>query len=362
MNLNFASDNTGPVAPEIMAAMLAANTGAAMPYGNDPSMEALRARVRAVFEMPDAEVLLVTVGTAANALALATLTRPFETVFCHRLAHIDVDECGAPEFYTSGAKLTLVDGPDAKMTPETLRATITRMDTDVHSVQRGALSLTNLTEMGTLYTLEELQALTEVAREFGLGTHLDGARFANACASLGCTAAQMAQGFDMISFGGTKNGCMGVEALIIRNPDHAWETALRRKRAGHLWSKNRFLAAQMNTYLEDDLWLRLAARSNAAGQRLAAGLAALGAHLEAKPAGNMIFARLPQAIHDRAFAGGARYSLSDTTEKGVRARFVCDWSKTDAEVDHLLALLQDSVAQNVRTAPATATGSVTGSM
>lgn len=362
MNLNFASDNTGPVAPEIMEAMVTANAGSAMPYGNDPSMDRLRARVRDTFEMPDAEVFLVTVGTAANALALATLTRPFETIFCHQLAHIDVDECGAPEFFTAGAKLTLVDGPDAKMTPDTLRAAIERVETDVHSVQRGTLSLTNLTELGTAYSLDEIQALTRVAREYGLGTHLDGARYANACASLGCTAAQMAEGFDMISFGGTKNGCMGVEALIVRNPDHAWETALRRKRAGHLWSKNRFLAAQMNTYLEDDLWLRLAGRANAAGQRLAAGLAALGAHLEARPAGNMIFARLPQAVHDRAFAGGARYTLSDTNENGVRARFVCDWSKTDAEVDQLLALLQGRDAQKARTAAATASGSVTGNM
>jgi len=354
MNLNFASDNTGPVAPKIMNAMIAANTGAAMPYGNDPSMDPVTQAVRDAFGMPEATTLLVTVGTAANALALATLVQPYETVFCHRISHIELDECGAPEFYSGGAKLTLVDGPNAKICPDALRAEIERVGTDLHSVQRGALSLTNLTEMGTIYTLDELRTLTDIAREYGLRTHLDGARFANACAALGCTAVDMAQGFDMISFGGTKNGCMGVEGLIIRDPAIAQQAQFRRKRAGHLWSKNRFLAAQMDAYLTDDLWLELAAQSNAAGQRLAAGLRTIGAQLEADPAGNMIFARLPKQTHDRAFAGGAQYSLSDENADGILARFVCDWSKTAAEVDALLALFQGNAAQNAATSAATA--------
>ena len=147
MNLNFASDNTGPVAPKIMEAMLAANTGGAMPYGNDPSMDKVTAGIRRAFNMPEATTLLVTVGTAANALALATLVQPYETVFCHRASHIELDECGAPEFYSGGAKLTLVDGADGKICPHNLRAAIDRVGTDLHSIQRGALSLTNLTEL-----------------------------------------------------------------------------------------------------------------------------------------------------------------------------------------------------------------------
>ncbi len=354
MNLNFASDNTGPVAPKIMEAMLAANTGAAMPYGNDPSMDEVNQGIRRTFDMPEATTLLVTVGTAANALALATLVQPYETVFCHRTSHIELDECGAPEFFSGGAKLTLVDGPNGKICAEALRAAIERVGTDLHSVQRGALSLTNLTELGTIYTLDELRTLTGIAREYGLYTHLDGARFANACAALGCSAADMAQGFDMISFGGTKNGCMGVEGIVIRDPEMAQQAQFRRKRAGHLWSKNRFLAAQMQAYLHDDLWLQLAAQANAASQRLAKGLREVGAQLEAEPAGNMIFARLPRQAHDHAFAGGAQYSLSDENGDGLLARFVCDWSKTEDEVDALLALLQGKSAQNAATSAATA--------
>ena len=146
-------------------------------------------------------------------------------------------------------------------------------------MQRWALSLTNLTELGTIYTLDELRTLTGIAREYGLYTHLDGARFANACAALGCSVADMAQGFDMISFGGTKNGCMGVEGIVIRDPEMAQQAQFRRKRAGHLWSKNRFLAAQMQAYLHDELWLQLAAQANAAGQRLTKGLRTIGAQL-----------------------------------------------------------------------------------
>jgi threonine aldolase len=349
MNLNFASDNTGPVASAVMQAMAAANTGAAMPYGNDNSMTDLTQRMRTLFDMPQAEVLLVTTGSAANALSLATLCQPFQTVFCHTRAHIEEDECGAPEFYSGGAKLTLVGGPHAKMTPDALRAAMAALGPSVHNVQHGALSLTNVTELGSTYTLDEMATLTGIARQAGIPTHLDGARFANACAALGCSAADLAAGFDMISFGGTKNGCMGVEAIVIRNPAHAWETALRRKRGGHLWSKNRFLAAQMRAYLEGDLWLDLATRANRAGQRLAAGLRAMGAEFDTPPAANLMFVRLPRAAHARAMAAGAQYYLLDgglegAPETPLSCRLVCDWSKTDAEVDALLALFQSGSA------------------
>lgn len=344
MTLNFASDNTGPVAPEIMDAIVRANAGYALPYGNDPATTRVGALVRETFAMPDGTALLVTVGTAANALALSTLVAPYETVFCHRIAHIERDECGAPEFFSGGAKLTLVDGVDAKMTPDALRAAIERTGLDVHTVQRGAVSLTNVTELGTVYTLAELRALLDVADDYGLGTHLDGARFANACAALGCSAAQMAEGFDMISFGGTKNGCMGVEALIIRDPQDAQQAHFRRKRAGHLWSKNRYLAAQMEAYLTDDLWLSLAQRSNASGQRLAAGLRALGVSLAVEPAANMIFFDLPRAGHNALKEKGVQYNvdgaLTGDPTKVLTGRLVCDWSKSDADIDALLALVQ----------------------
>ena len=336
MNLNFASDNTGPVATPILQAMVAANDGAAMPYGNDPWMPGVTDSLRRLLDWPEAEVLLVATGTGANALALAGLVQPWQSILCHRIAHIEEDECGAPEFYTGGAKLTLIDGPDGKIVPDALTAALAATGGSVHNVQKGALSLTNVTEAGTLYSLKELATLTDMARDAGLSTHLDGARFANACVALDCSAADLARGFDIVCFGGTKNGCMGVEAIVLRDPSLHWEMQLRRKRAAQLWSKHRFLSAQMAAYLDGDLWLANAKAANAAGARLARGLRDLGATLDWTPGANMIFARLPRAAHDRA-REEAEYYLMDEAEWPL-CRLVCDFTKTEAEVDALLAL------------------------
>ncbi|MEM9798101.1 MAG: beta-eliminating lyase-related protein [Pseudomonadota bacterium] len=339
MNLNFASDNTGPVAEPILRAMIRANEGPAMPYGADMWAKDVSAMLRDLFDWPEAEVLLVATGTGANALALAGMVQPWETVFCHRLSHIEEDECGAPEFYTGGAKLTLIDSADAKITPDALCAAMAPVGAKgVHGVQRGALSLTNVTEAGTLYSLDELAALTGLAQEAGLACHLDGARFANACAALNCTAAEMVRGFDMVSFGGTKNGCMAVEAIVMRDPSKHWEMQLRRKRAAQLWSKHRFLSAQMAAYLTDDLWLQNGVAANAAGQRLAAGLRDLGAEMLYQPQANMIFARLDRAAHDRA-QEQAQYYIMDDADRPL-CRLVCDFTKTADEVDTLLELFR----------------------
>lgn len=337
MNLNFASDNTGPVHPKVMAAMVEANAGAAMPYGNDPWMPQVTEHIRALFDWPEAEILLVATGTGANALALAGLVNPWDSVLCHRIAHIEEDECGAPEFYTGGAKLTLIDGAEGRIDEDALARQIGATGGSVHNVQKGALSLTNVTEAGTLYTLDQLAALTAMARDGGFATHLDGARFANACAALNCTAAQMVRGFDMVSFGGTKNGCMGVEAIVMRDPAHHWEMQLRRKRAAQLWSKHRFLSAQMLAYLADDLWLKTAHAANAAGQRLAAGLPAVGATLEWTPGANLMFAALPRDTIARAQTEAQFYVIEERDTP--LCRFVCDYTKTDVEVDRLLNLL-----------------------
>ncbi len=271
----FASDNMGPAAPEIIDAIARANEGHHMPYGNDPVTPEVVEAVRALFEAPEAAVHLVATGTAANALALATLANPWDGIFMHRVAHAEEDECGAPEFYTGGAKMVLVDGEKGKMTPEGLKAAIARTgDKGVHGVQRGPVTITNITEVGSLYTLDEIRALTDVAKSYGLKTHLDGARMANACAALGCTPAEMTwkAGIDAVSFGGTKNGCLGVEAVIFFDPAQARETELRRKRGGHLFSKHRFLSAQMQAYVADGLWLRLAEQANARCAELALSL------------------------------------------------------------------------------------------
>lgn len=347
MNLVFASDNTGPLAPEILQALTDANDGSAMPYGADVYAPDVKEHIRDLFDAPDADVLLVATGTAANALALAGISAPWETVFCHREAHIAVDECGAPEFYTGGGKLTLLEGDHGKVSPETLSAALTSLGgKSVHTVQPGAVSLTNVTEAGTLYSLNELQELRDIANTADVPAHLDGARFANACAGLGCTAAELGSGFDMISFGGTKNGCLAVEALVIRDPHKTWEMELRRKRAGHLWSKHRFLSAQMLAYLRDDLWLSLAQQANSAAAQLAEGLAKIDeATFIHPPQANMIFARLPRAAHQSAMVQGAKYYLLDGALEGpedetIGCRLVCDWSKTEADVAGLISAFQ----------------------
>jgi threonine aldolase len=345
--MNFASDNTGPAHPRVMEALAHANDGSAMPYGNDPLSEAAVEAVRAVFEAPEATVAFVATGTAANALALACMVRPFETVFCSQVAHIEEDECGAPEFYMGGAKLTLLDEVDGRIVPGAFEAALAAVrGRGIHGVQAGALSLTQLTERGTAYSLEQIAALAGQARAAGLPVHLDGARFANACAALGCTAAEMSwkAGVDAVSFGGTKNGCLGVEAVVVFDPAVGRELELRRKRAGHLWSKHRYLAAQMLAYATDGLWLEMARSANAACRALVAALGDVpGARIAHPPAGNMIFADLPRAAHARAFAAGARYGLypdDDLTGPGeelLRCRLVCDWSKRQDEIDALRA-------------------------
>ena len=343
----FASDNAGPAHPKVIEALAKANEGYASGYGADAIMTRVRARLREVFEAPEAEVFLVATGTTANSLALATLTSPWQTIFCSPTAHIHEDECNAPEFYTGGAKLTLV-GTDDKMTAATLRTAIEGEETrGVHGPQRGPVSITQVTERGQIYALDELSQLTSTAHEFGLKSHLDGARFANALVALGCTPAEMTWklGIDAVSFGGTKNGCIGVEAVIFFDPGHAWEFELRRKRGGHLFSKHRYLSAQMAGYLEDDLWLDTARAANAACARLAAGLRDLpGVAFDYEPQANIIFLHMPRAMHQRLRAAGAvYYVLSGDPDHGpedeaLPARLVCDWSISGDQIDRFIAV------------------------
>ena len=346
--MNFASDNAGPAHPSVLEALIRANEGHAMPYGADPLSQDVAARIRDLFEAPDAAVYLVSTGTAANALALACLCQPWQTMFGTEVSHIHEDECGAPEFYTGGAKLTLVPCEAGKMTRDTLAEKIAAEETrGVHGVQRGPVSITQATEKGTLYTLDEIAAIADLAKSYGLPVHMDGARFANAVAALGCTPAEMTwrAGIDALSFGGTKNGLMGVEAVVLFNPEKAWELELRRKRGAHLFSKHRYLAAQMQAYLADDLWLDLARRSNAAAAELATGLQSLpDADLLYPVQANILFPRFPRALHRRLHEAGAQYYLWDGTLDGpdetpLTARFVADWTADSARVQGLLNAL-----------------------
>ena len=341
----FASDNSGPVHPKIMQRMMEANTGYAMPYGKDDIMEEVRASIRATFEAPDAAVYLVSTGTAANSLALACYTQPWQTIFCAQYSHIEEDECNAPEFYAGGAKLTLIP-TDNKMSPEGLAAAIARRPGgNVHMAQAGAVSITQITEFGSVHSLDELRALTAVAKNAGLPVHLDGARFANALVALGCTPAEMTwkSGVDVMSFGGTKNGCMAVEAVVFFDPAKAWEFELRRKRGAHLFSKHRYLSAQMAGYLADDLWQGMARRANAACARLATGLLANDAEMMYTPDANMIFARFPRVVHQKLHAAGAKYYVLDgdvtagPPDEMLAARLVCDWSMSNDLIDQFLS-------------------------
>ncbi len=340
----FTSDNASGAAPEIMAAVARANDGYARSYGADALMDKVRDQLRDLFEAPEAAVFLVTTGTVANALSLALLTPPWGAVFCHTHAHIAEDECGAPEFYTSGAKLVLLGGAQGRMEPEALEAAILRAKgAGVHGVQPGAVSITNVTEAGTVHSVAEVAALAAVAKAHGLPVHLDGARFANALVATGATAAEMTwkAGVDALSFGGTKNGCLGVEAVVIFDPAKAWEFELRRKRAGHLMSKHRYLSAQMTAYLEDGLWLKLAAHANAMGARLARGLAQMPEVDLVHPVeANILFPEWSEGTHARLEAAGAMYYPYPAPMGRERARLVASWSTTEADVDSFLAALR----------------------
>ena len=274
--MRFFSDNAAAVCPEVLAALTAANH-LDTAYDGDAWSQSLDARFSEIFET-DVRALWVPTGTAANCLALAALVPPHGGVVCHHEAHIEQDEGGAPEFYTHGAKLLLADGDGAKLTPDTIAARIDPIRDDVHQVQPHAISITNATEYGLVYTPDEVAAIGALAKTRGLGFHMDGARFANAVVHSGASPADLtwAAGVDALSFGFVKNGGMSAEALIFFRPELAAATLYRRKRAGLLFSKGRYLAAQLLAMLDNDVWLRNARAANegaallaqAAGDRL----------------------------------------------------------------------------------------------
>ena len=347
----FASDNAGPVHPKVMAALDQANTGYAPSYGSDPVTTQAVQNLQDLFEAPDAGVFLVPTGTAANAILLSALAKPFQSIFCAPHAHILIDECGAVELATGGSRLVPVGLLDDKITPDALESAIEHANNwGVHGHQPGAVSITQVTERGTLYSLDQIRAITDVAHSHDLAVHMDGARFANAVVALGCTPAEMSwkAGIDAVSFGGTKNGLMGVEAAIIFDQEKISELEYRRKRLGHLFSKGRYLGAQMAAYLSDDLWRETALAANAAAGRLSEQMQDIpGVSMDFPPQANMIFARFPRVAHQRLFAAGAQYELrrgpldqGDLTQP-LPARLVCDWSTPESNIDQFLSILRD---------------------
>jgi threonine aldolase len=326
--MRFFSDNAAPVHPKVMQAIADANV-IDTAYDGDAWSQKLDAAFSEVFDHKVA-VLWVATGTAANCLALGSLVQPHQGIICHREAHIEVDECGAPGFYTGGAKLMLVEGAGAKVTPETLSTLLSSIRDDVHQVQAAALSITNATEYGLTYSPTEVKTLGMLCKQHGLGFHMDGARFGNAVAALGCHPAGVTvqAGVDVLSFGFAKNGGMGAEALVYFDPAMANAARYRRKRAGHLLSKGRFLAAQLLVMIEGDLWLENARAANAAAQVIAD--AALGRLMHEVQA-NEIFIRLTKT--EAADLRSQGFDFYDWGEGA--ARLVTSWHHTDADVTPL---------------------------
>ncbi|UEM01864.1 low specificity L-threonine aldolase [Skermanella rosea] len=334
--MNFTSDNVTGAAPEILEALVAASSGPTPSYGEDPLTARVSEKLSALFDHEVAAFPVAT-GSAANALALAALAPPYGAVYCHEMSHVNTDECGAPEMFTAGAKLVGLPGPGGKIEPATLRATLEKAGAGVvHHVQPAAVTLTQATESGTVYTPAEVAALSEVARSHGLPVHMDGARFANAVARLGCSPADLTwrAGVDVLSFGATKNGALAAEAVVFFKPELARSFAFRRKRAGHLFSKMRFLSAQLDAYLEGGLWLRLATHANAMADRLAAGLAALpGADLRDPVEANEIFISLPEPVTAGLLERGYAFYRWD----GPVVRLVTAWNTSAEDVDRMIA-------------------------
>ncbi|WP_448203067.1 threonine aldolase family protein [Azospirillum sp. sgz302134] len=337
MSYDFRSDNVAGAAPEIINALAAASIGSANPYGDDALTASVTQRLSATFET-EVAVFPVATGTAANALALSALVPSYGAVYCHEDSHINTDECGAPENFTDGAKLVGLAGEGGKLSPDALSAALGRAGIGVvHRVQPAALSLTQATEAGTVYRPEEVAALVDVAHDHGMAVHMDGARFANAIARLGCAPADVTWkvGVDVLALGGTKGGCLAAEAVVFFNPALAEDFGFLRKRGAHLVSKMRFLSAQLDAWLADDLWLRLARHANTMADRLAQGLAALpGAELAHPVEANEIFVRLPAAVADGLEAAGFRFYRWD----GTLLRLVTAFDTPQAAVDGFLEI------------------------
>jgi threonine aldolase len=332
--MNFRSDNTASAAAEIMAALTSVNDGPAAGYGEDPWSRKLDETFSALFER-DVRVFTVASGTAANSIALASVTPPWGSIICHREAHIECDECGAPEFFSGGAKLVLVDGEAAKLTPDTLREGIARNARGIHSVKPSAVSISQTTERGAIYEPDEVAALGAIAKAAGLALHMDGARFANAIAALGCKPGDVTwrAGVDLLSFGATKNGALAAEAIVCFDMDRAEEIARRRKRSGHLICKGRYPAAQLLAYLNDGLWLKLAGRANALAAKLGEAAAPF---LSVPVESNQVFMRLGADKLAKLRAAGADfYDLGEG-----EARLVVSWNQPEADIDALSKLLR----------------------
>jgi threonine aldolase len=339
--MNFVSDNAYGASAEILAALTKASEGAVASYGEDPITARAQERLSAIFAR-DVRSFPVATGTAANSLILATLCPPYGAVFCHSESHIAVDECAAPEFFSGGAKLVLLEGVGAKITPATIEKALPNFQRGVHSPKPSVVSITQATELGTLYTPAEIRAIADCAHKNGMTLHMDGARFANALVALGCDAADITwrAGVDALSFGATKNGALCAEAAVFFDPATVADFEYRRKRGGHLFSKMRFISAQLDAYLENDRWLSTARHANALAKTLSDGLLQIkGAELAQKVQVNEIFVWLPDASIKRLRSAGAKfYDWMPPQGRRTMIRLVTSFATPESDVAKFLEI------------------------
>jgi threonine aldolase len=343
VSLNYRSDNVAGVSPEILAAIVAANHGLAASYGDDEYSAQLNRKFSDLFET-EVTVFPVSTGTAANALSLASCARPYGGIYCHEQAHIHTAEGGATEAFTGGAKLLALPGENYRLQPATLREAVQRAERGIRNrPQPDAVSITQASEYGTVYRQEDIAAIGAIAREGGISFHMDGARFANALVTLGCTPAEMTwrSGVDILSFGCTKNGGMGAEAIVVFNKALVEPLSYILRRSGQTWSKMRFAAVQLMAYVEDGLYLRLASHANELASRLGKELGVLpGVRLVAPVEANLLFAALPAPAIEALAAAGARFAR----RPGGVIRLVTRFDGTHAEVDRFVALARQILA------------------
>ena len=339
--VKFASDNIAGACPEVLDAILKANDGDSTPYGNDQISTDLQKKFSDLFEK-EVIVFPIASGTAANALALSTMTPSFGNIYCHKLSHINTDECGAPEFYTGGGKLVTLNGINGKILAEELDQAIGGKGI-VHHTQPSSVSITQVSETGEVYQLEEIKKISEVTHKHKLNMHMDGARFANALVSLNTTPAEMTwkSGIDVLSFGATKNGCIAAEAIIFFNKDLVGNIAFLMKRAGHLLSKMRFVSAQLDAYITNDVWLKNARHANKMGKRLSEGLNNHSdINLSYPTEANEVFATFPRNKIEHLNSQG--YTINEDEWDGKAVRLVTAWNTKDNDVDEFLEILKKS--------------------
>ncbi|WP_416688037.1 low specificity L-threonine aldolase [Candidatus Pseudothioglobus sp. Uisw_041] len=340
MNALFASDNVTSACPEVMDAVIAANSGIAGSYGDDEWSLALKNRLSEIFET-EVEVFLAVTGTASNALALSALAPVFGKIYCHELSHINTDECGAPELFTGGAKLIPMRSSNGRIDASDLAETI-RGSGNVHVTQPSVVSVTMSCETGTVYQLDEIKAISKIAHDNKMSVHMDGARFANALVSLDVSPAEMTwkSGVDVLTLGGTKNGCLAAEAVVFFKPEMVGNFPFLHKRSGQLLSKMRFISSQLEAYLTDDVWLRNARHANAMAKILSEGLDSFANIKLAYPTqSNEVFVHLPRDVID--YLNSAGYDINEEELDGKAVRFVTAWNSEVKDINDLL----DTLAQ-----------------